>query len=118
VIRYVASVIGRAGDAPRLAARYGGEEFALIFPAKTLQAALLTAMEEIREEVASRILKRRSTNEDLGAVTVSSGVAERQSGRAPGQPGRTGRRGALRLQAYGGRNRTTAAEPMATEAAA
>ena len=27
-------------------------------------------------EVSSRILKRRSTNEDLGAVTVSAGIAQ------------------------------------------
>ena len=34
VLRYVASVIGRIGAAPRIAARYGGEEFAMIFPAE------------------------------------------------------------------------------------
>ena len=32
VIRYVASVMGRVGEPPRLAARYGGEEFAIVFP--------------------------------------------------------------------------------------
>jgi diguanylate cyclase len=79
VIRFVASVIGRIGATPRFAARYGGEEFAMIFPGE--DAAVVEAcLEEIRDEVASRMLKRRSTNEDLGTVTVSAGLAQRQPG--------------------------------------
>ena len=38
---------------------------------------------EIRQEVASRRLKRRSTNEDLGAVTISAGFAERRAAEPP-----------------------------------
>jgi len=79
VIRYVASVIGRIGCTPRFSARYGGEEFAMIFPgedADLVQASL----EEIRDEVASRMLKRRSTNEDLGTITISAGLATRHAG--------------------------------------
>jgi len=58
VIRYVASVIGRLGATPRFSARYGGEEFAMIFPGE--DAGLVEAcLQEIREEVASRMLKRR-----------------------------------------------------------
>ncbi|MCC7268158.1 MAG: diguanylate cyclase [Caulobacteraceae bacterium] len=79
VIRYVASVIGRLGAPPRLAARHGGEEFAIIFPGE-VGAPVTAALEEIRMEVGSRMLKRRSTNEDLGAVTVSAGIAERRPG--------------------------------------
>jgi diguanylate cyclase len=82
VIRYVASVIGRVGAPPRLAARYGGEEFAIIFP----KADICTVNEEMdaaRSEIGSRSLKRRSTNEDLGAVTVSAGLAQRQPGETP-----------------------------------
>jgi diguanylate cyclase len=75
VIRYVASVIGRVGEAPRLAARYGGEEFAIVFPA-TVAANVAREMDQVRGEIGSRALKRRSTNDDLGAVTVSIGVAE------------------------------------------
>jgi diguanylate cyclase len=77
VIRYVASVIGRLGATPRFAARYGGEEFAMIFPAESA-AAVAATLEEIRLEVASRMLKRRSTNDDLGTITISSGFAERR----------------------------------------
>jgi diguanylate cyclase len=82
VIRYVASVIGRVGAPPRFAARYGGEEFAMIFARETAIQVERT-LEEIREEVASRRLKRRSTNEDLGAVTISAGFAERRPSETP-----------------------------------
>jgi diguanylate cyclase len=79
VIRYVASVIGRLGEAPRLAARYGGEEYAIALPGETAESAI-RALEEMRLEIASRCLKRRSTNEELGNVTVSIGVAQYHRG--------------------------------------
>lgn len=40
-------------------------------------------LHEIRQEVCSRRLKRRSTNEQLGAVTLSAGFAERRSCELP-----------------------------------
>ncbi|HEY3694263.1 GGDEF domain-containing protein [Phenylobacterium sp.] len=79
VLRFVASVIGRMGAPPRFTARYGGEEFALIFPCESGTAAF-AILEDIRKEVSSRMLKRRSTNDDLGAITVSAGLAERRPG--------------------------------------
>jgi diguanylate cyclase len=79
VIRFVASVIGRMAPPPRFAARYGGEEFAMIFPGETLALAK-AALEEIRLEIASRMLKRRSTNEELGAITISAGAAQWKRG--------------------------------------
>jgi diguanylate cyclase len=79
VLRYVASVIGRVGEDPRLAARYGGEEFAVLFPTEAV-AHVRGLLENVREEIASRTLKRRSTNQDLGAVTISIGLAERFGG--------------------------------------
>jgi diguanylate cyclase len=82
VIRYVASVIGRVGAPPRFAARYGGEEFAMIFSRESA-ARVERTLDEIREEVGSRRLKRRSTNEDLGAVTISAGFAERHPAEPP-----------------------------------
>ena len=77
VLRYVASVIGRMCAPPRFAARYGGEEFGMIFPGETA-ATVRLVLEEVREEVSSRMLKRRSTNEDLGAVTISAGISQFQ----------------------------------------
>ncbi len=77
VLRYVASVLARIGRPPRLAARYGGEEFGLLFPGETAPA-VERILNEARQEIASRVLKRRSTNEDLGAVTISAGIAQRE----------------------------------------
>jgi len=79
VIRFVASVIGRTAAPPRFAARYGGEEFAIIFPSES-SAQVEAVLEEIRVEISSRMLKRRSTNEDLGQITVSAGLAQRTPG--------------------------------------
>lgn len=108
VIRYVASVIGRVGAPPRFAARYGGEEFALIFPRERADLAA-AVLEEIREEVASRMLKRRSTNDDLGAITISAGVAElRGTEGAHGLMERADK--ALYASKRSGRNRVTKAE--------
>lgn len=115
VIRFVASVIGRIGATPRFAARYGGEEFAMIFPGE--DAAIVEAcLEEIRDEVASRMLKRRSTNEDLGAITLSAGLAQRK-------PGETGTctmeraDAALYISKRAGRNRVTNGEKVTSVAA-
>ncbi|WP_395673208.1 GGDEF domain-containing protein [Phenylobacterium sp.] len=115
VIRYVASVIGRAARPPRIAARYGGEEFALIFPGEDAAAALST-LEEVREEISSRVLKRRSTNEDLGAVTISAGLAEWSAGETSATLMERADE-ALYESKRGGRNRTSAA-PRASRAAA
>lgn len=115
VLRYVASVIGRAGADPRTAARYGGEEFALIFPGEDAISAF-AVLEEVRAEVASRVLKRRSTNEDLGAVTLSAGLAERQMGEPPASLVERAD-AALYASKRGGRNRTSVADPAAAAAA-
>ena len=117
VIRYVASVIARLGHEPRMAARHGGEEFAVLFPSENEeQAARL--LDELRVQIASRMLKRRSTDEDLGAVTVSIGVARRQ----PGEDGESvmGRAdAALYVSKRTGRNKLTrASDPSAAAAAA
>ncbi|WP_269513793.1 GGDEF domain-containing protein [Brevundimonas subvibrioides] len=79
VLRYVASVIGRISRAPRIAARYGGEEFAIIFPSENA-FVVEKALNQIREEIGTRALRRRSTNDELGAVTISAGLAERHPG--------------------------------------
>lgn len=55
-------------------ARFGGEEFAMILPGTSLPEAMAAA-EEVRHSVESRELLKRSTNESLGRITVSLGVA-------------------------------------------
>ncbi|MDO8913066.1 MAG: GGDEF domain-containing protein [Phenylobacterium sp.] len=114
VIRYVASVIGGRGAPPRFAARYGGEEFALIFPREGGDIAIAT-LEEIREEVSSRMLKRRSTNEDLGTITVSAGLAERMPHESAHNFMERADR-ALYASKRSGRNRVSRAETIAAAA--
>ncbi|HLK23129.1 MAG TPA: diguanylate cyclase [Caulobacteraceae bacterium] len=114
VLRYVASVISRNAPAPRFAARYGGEEFAVIFRGEP-DGQVLDALEQMRSGVCSRNLKRRSTNEDLGAITISAGVAQLEEHdeiaalieRADA---------ALYASKRGGRNRVTAANRLSDAA--
>jgi diguanylate cyclase len=114
VLRYVASVIGRIGEDPRLAARYGGEEFAVLFP--TEQSGYVRGLlENVREEIASRTLKRRSTNQDLGAVTISVGLAERYTGES-GASLVERADAALYASKHNGRNCITEARSMDTAA--
>jgi diguanylate cyclase len=116
VIRYVSSVIGRMAPPPRFAARYGGEEFAMIFP-RERAADVLQTLEEIREEISSRSLKRRSTNDDLGAITVSAGLAE--LGAQEGMEALIGRADdALYASKRAGRNKVTVAPATSASAAA
>lgn len=110
VLRYVASVLAKAARTPRVAARYGGEEFAMIFPHESLPE-VEAALEGIRKEIGSRALRRRSTNDDLGAVTVSIGFAHRR-----GEEAATNLLGradaALYASKRSGRNRVTCADWM------
>ena len=110
VLRYVASVIGRYGQTPRVAARYGGEEFAIIFPGES-PARVETALEAIRKEIASRSLRRRSTNDELGAVTISAGFAVQRPGDAASALLERAD-AALYASKRTGRNRVTSAETL------
>lgn len=108
VLRYVASVLGRVAKQPRIAARYGGEEFAIIFPHESL-AQVEKALEAVRTEIGSRALRRRSTNDELGAVTLSAGFAHRRPGEtACGLLERAD--AALYTSKRTGRNRVTSAD--------
>ena len=111
VIRYVASMIGASSPHPRFAARYGGEEFAILFPGEN--AALVQGvLDELREEIGSRALKRRSTAEELGVVTVSAGLATlRPDESAHSLVERAD--AALYMSKRGGRNKTTNGESLA-----
>jgi diguanylate cyclase len=116
VLRYVASVLARVGAAPRFAARYGGEEFALIFPGETA-AGVHAMLADVLKEIASRALRRRSTNEELGAITVSAGVAELKN-RETAHTLLERADAALYASKRAGRNRVTNAEVVQGVAAA
>ncbi|HWQ86131.1 GGDEF domain-containing protein [Brevundimonas sp.] len=110
VLRYVASVLARVAANPRFAARYGGEEFALIFPYESV-AVVEAALENIRTEIASRSLRRRSTNDELGAVTVSAGFAVWRRGESASAFLERAD-AALYASKRGGRNRVSCAERL------
>ena len=60
-------------------ARYGGEEFVIVLPGLSLDEATALA-NAIRESVAMRSMKRKSTGERLGKITVSFGIAQLRKG--------------------------------------
>jgi diguanylate cyclase len=51
----------------------------MIFPGED-SGQVVKVLEEIRVEIASRMLKRRSTNEDLGTISISAGLAQHLKG--------------------------------------
>jgi diguanylate cyclase len=57
-----------------LAARYGGEEFAIVLPNTSLKQAIAVA-DHIRRAVMAKELKKKSTGEIIGRISISVGVA-------------------------------------------
>ena len=74
VLRLVAMTLKSNIKGKDLAARYGGEEFVAILPSTDLDGALIVA-ENIRKAIQAKELLKRSTNEKLGRITASFGVA-------------------------------------------
>jgi len=74
ILRFLSSAMQAHARPDFLVARYGGEEFAMIMPRVSPRAAEQTA-EALRAAIQAKRLRRRSTNEDLGQVTVSMGIA-------------------------------------------
>jgi len=74
VLRLVAMALKASIKGQDVTARYGGEEFAIILPNTTLRQALAVA-DNIRRAVMSKQLKKKSTGEILGRVTISAGVS-------------------------------------------
>ena len=82
VLKLVAKAMQGSVKGRDLVARYGGEEFGIILPATTIDNALIVA-EQIRQLVMGKELIKKSTNENLGNVTLSIGVAVLNSGDTP-----------------------------------
>lgn len=79
IIRFVAGCLTRHSAESHIVARYGGEEFGIVMP-NTDAATAAEISERIRKTVESKKLLRKSTNEDLGNITVSLGVATYRDG--------------------------------------
>lgn len=75
VLRLIARSIAHHVPKGGLTARYGGEEFAVILPRVRMGQAAQIA-ENIRTFVAAKSIKKKSTGESVGRVTVSFGVAQ------------------------------------------
>ena len=74
-LKYVARTMEKASKRPGdLVARYGGEEFAIILLNTSLQNAKKLA-ESIRIDVASTRVQRKDTQQPIGKITMSLGVA-------------------------------------------
>ena len=79
VLRVVAKYLQdgiREGD---LAARYGGEELMCILPGASLEICRQVA-DRIRARVAGARVTRRGTGQEIGQVTISTGVAQFKPG--------------------------------------
>jgi len=74
VLRLVAMAMKQNIKGADLAARYGGQEFAVMLPNTTLRQAK-TVADHIRQSVMTKELRKRSTGEQLGRITVSIGAA-------------------------------------------
>lgn len=74
VLRLVAMTLKSNIKGKDIAARYGGEEFAAVLPSTDLEGAIIVA-DNIRKAVQAKELLKRSTNEKLGRITASFGVA-------------------------------------------
>ena len=82
VLRLVAMTLKSNIKGKDMAARYGGEEFAAILPETDLEGALIVA-DNIRKAIQAKELLKRSTNEKLGRITASFGVAWYKPGDTP-----------------------------------
>jgi len=79
VLRLVALSLKQTIKGQDITARYGGEEFAVVLPGTGLRQAL-TVADHIRRAVMAKELKKKSTGEILGRVTISVGVSILKSG--------------------------------------
>jgi diguanylate cyclase len=82
VLRLVGMSLKQTIKGQDITARYGGEEFAVVLPNTALRQAL-TVADHIRRAVMAKELKKKSTGEILGRVTISVGVSILKPGDDP-----------------------------------
>jgi diguanylate cyclase len=74
VLRLVGLSLKQTMKGQDITARYGGEEFAVVLPNTALRQAL-TVADQLRRTIMAKELKKKSTGEILGRVTISVGVS-------------------------------------------
>ena len=75
VIKAIADALAHISDDRCHVARHGGEEFVMLFRGLTLAEAA-RRLDTAREELASRRLINRKTDQPFGRITFSGGVAD------------------------------------------
>ncbi|MGE3622479.1 MAG: GGDEF domain-containing protein [Bdellovibrionales bacterium] len=75
VLRLVARTLVENLKGRDVIARYGGEEFVILLPQTRVSDAEKVA-NQLRASLGTKQIKKRSTNETLGVVTISIGAAE------------------------------------------
>lgn len=103
VIAAVGQFIRQGLGAAGVAARYGGEEFSVLLPRQSIEAAEKLA-QAMRERVEQGRIKRRGSDEPIGGITISAGVAQWKAGDDPASLVERADR-ALYEAKRGGRNR-------------
>ena len=79
VLRLVAACLSENVKGRDTAARYGGEEFVVLLRGTSLEAATRVA-NQIRGNVETKKLVKKSTGDILGSITISIGVAQLAAG--------------------------------------
>jgi diguanylate cyclase len=74
VLRLVGMSLKQTIKGQDITARYGGEEFVVVLPNTAMRQAL-TVADHIRRAIMSKELRKKSTGEILGRVTISVGVS-------------------------------------------
>ena len=75
IIQAVAEALDRLSNATCHVARHGGEEFVLLFRGVSVQQAT-EKLDAVRETFAGRRFVNRKTDDPIGQVTFSGGVAD------------------------------------------
>lgn len=79
ILRLVGLTLRQSIKGQDITARFGGEEFAVVLPNTSLRQAL-TVADHLRRAIMAKELKKKSTGEILGRITISVGVAVLQPG--------------------------------------
>ncbi len=74
VLKLVAKTMTKCVKGVDIVGRYGGEEFAVILPRTNLDGAVVVG-NQIREAIMRSRIRKRSTGEDIGNITLSGGCA-------------------------------------------
>jgi len=75
VLRLVGQSLEQLSHGVGYPARFGGEEFVIVLPGKALEAAE-DICEQIRDYIASRSVRAKSSNKEVGRITLSLGIAQ------------------------------------------